>query len=472
MNEETFDLSYILGVIRKRFLLILFFIILGFWAAFAYNYVAPVKYKSATTLYVKPKVSSTGDVDYQTVLTNQKMISTYSQIMKSRKILNKVIDNLEINMTYGEVNEGLTVSAVSNTELISISMISEDPEVSFNITKEVTSVFMQEIKEMMDIDNITVIDEPVLNNVPVLPRTKMNIVIGIAGGVLVGIVLAFLIESMDTKIKNHEDVKKYLKLKTIGIVPHSDIDDENKKYRKANKKLDLKGQEGHKLKIIYEPTSVISESIRMIRTNLNFLDLKIINVTSTLPSEGKTEVISNLAVAFALLGKKVLIIDCDLRKPKIHRKFGLPRKEGISNILLSKGEVKLEDAVTHFMVDDKGTSVDVLGPGAKVSNPSELINSKGFAELIESTRDKYDLVLIDCPPISMMADGIIVSRITDGTVYVIESDRTDYRVVSSCVEQLEANKAFMLGAVLNKVNIKDQKKLYGYKYDYYYSNYN
>ena len=124
------------------------------------------------------------------------------------------------------------------------------------------------------------------------------------------------------------------------------------------------------------------------------------------------------------------------------------------------------------MVDDKGTSVDVLGPGAKVSNPSELINSKGFAELIESTRDKYDLVLIDCPPISMMADGIIVSRITDGTVYVIESDRTDYRVVSSCVEQLEANKAFMLGAVLNKVNIKDQKKLYGYKYDYYYSNYN
>src|SRR5574344_2099418 len=122
MNEETFDLSFILGVIRKRFLLILFFVILGFWAAFAYNYVAPVKYNSATTLYVKPNVSASGDVDYQTILTNQKMVTTYAQIMRSRKVINKVIKNLDLNLGYGAIIEGLNISSVSNTELISVSM--------------------------------------------------------------------------------------------------------------------------------------------------------------------------------------------------------------------------------------------------------------------------------------------------------------------------------------------------------------
>lgn len=472
MNEETFDLSFIFGVIRKRFLLILFFIILGFWAAFAYNYVAPVKYNSATTLYVKPNVSASGDVDYQTILTNQKMVTTYAQIMRSRKVINKVIKNLDLNLGYGAIIEGLNISSVSNTELISVSMTINDPEIAYEIVTEVSKVFMEEIKEMMDISNISVIDEPTLNKAPVAPNEKLNLCIGLVGGTFLGLILAFLAETMDNKIKNHEDVKKYLKLKTLGVVPHSNIDDDNTKYRKDNKKLDLNGQEGHKLKIIYEPTSVVSESIRMLRTNLNFLDLKVINMTSTLPSEGKTEVITNLSVAFALLGKKVLIMDCDLRKPKVHRKFGIPRKEGISNIVLSNGKTTIDDVVTHFSVDDKGTNVDVLGPGAKVSNPSELINSKEFEKLIADAKQKYDLVLIDCPPVSMMADGIIVSRLTDGTVYVIESDRTDYRVVNSCIEQLEANKAFILGVVLNKVNVKDQKKLYGYKYDYYYSNYN
>ena len=112
-----------------------------------------------------------------------------------------------------------------------------------------------------------------------------------------------------------------------------------------------------------------------------------------------------------------------------------------------------------------------MAAGSKVSNPSELINSKSFAKLIQTLKEEYDLVLIDCPPISSMTDGMLVSYLSDGTIYVIESERTDYQVIRGCLEELKANKAFILGAVLTKVNIKSQKKLYGYKYDYYYASY-
>ena len=269
---------------------------------------------------------------------------------------------------------------------------------------------------------------------------------------------------MHNKNKNHEAVKKYLKIKTLGVVPDHSIDAEVKN----KKKVYVKPNEVD-IKILTDPTSVISESIRMIRTNLNFMDLKLINIISTLPSEGKSEVVTNLAAAFALLDKKVLVMDCDLRKPKIHKNFGLLRRNGVSDIVLSKGTMDYRTAIQKY--ENKDVTIDVLTAGSKISNPSELINSKGFAALLEKVKEDYDLVLVDCPPISSLTDGVLVSKLSDGTVYVIESDRIDHPVVEECIEELQNNKAFLLGAILTKVNIKTQKKLYGYKYDYYYSNY-
>ena len=207
----------------------------------------------------------------------------------------------------------------------------------------------------------------------------------------------------------------------------------------------------------------------MLRTNLNFMDLKVINAVSTVPSEGKTEVLTNLALSFALLEKKVILIDCDLRKPKVHKNFGLCRGIGVSDIVLSKNTIDYREAIQTFKKNN--VSIDILAAGSKVSNPSELINSKSFANLVDKLKQDYDLVLIDCPPISSMTDGMLVSYLSDGTIYVIESERTDYQVIRSCIDELKANKAFILGAVLTKVNIKSQKKLYGYKYDYYYASY-
>lgn len=464
-EEKDLDFSYILSTVGKWFLLILLFVILGLGGALFYNYGATIIYESKTTLYVQPQVTSS-EVDYEGILTNQRMVKTYTQIIKSRKIINKVKEQMNLSLTYKEIYNMLTVTSLDDTEIISITVKMDDKNLAKDTANKVGEVFIEEIKQTMEITNIKVIDEAVVGNEPVSPRVLFNCAIGLLGGLFLGLSLAFMIESMDNKIKNHEDVKKFLKIKTLGVVPHNSIDNE----LSDKKKVYVNPNEVN-LKILNDPTSIVSESIRMIRTNLNFLDLKLINVISTVPSEGKSEVISNLAISFAMLDKKVLVVDCDLRKPKVHKNFGLPRNRGVSDLVLSRGTHHYKEAIQKYVSPDKKVGIDILSAGGKISNPSELINNKGFANLLNELKDDYDLVLIDCPPISSLTDGVLVSKLCDGTVYVIESERTDYQVISNCIEELQNNKAFILGAVLTKVNIKRQKKLYGYKYDYYYSNY-
>ena len=469
-QEKEFDFSYIFTTIGKWFLLILLFAILGFSVATFYNYGAPILYQSETSLYVEPPVNS-NQVNYDGILSNQKMVKTYTQIIKSRTILQEVKEQLEKEYTIAELQEMLEVASVSDTEIIVIKVTSNNKEEAKDLANAIASVFIEEIKETMDITNIRVIDEAIVNEEPVSPKTTLNCIIGGGLGICIGLLLAFLIESMNNKIVTHEDVKRYLGVKTLGVIPHNSIDTETngkKKKKSYQKHAHLKGEE---IKIITDPTSVISESVRMIRTNLNFLDLKVINVVSTLPSEGKTSLICDLAVSFAMLEKKVLIIDCDLRKPKVHKKFGLARKNGVTDVVLSHGAISLGSAIQKYEIKDARVRVDVLSAGSRIANPSELINKKSFATMLEELKKHYDLIFIDCSPISSMTDGVLVSKLSDGTVYVIESERTDYPVIQSCMEQLKENNVTVLGAVLTKVNVKRQKKLYGYKYDYYYSNY-
>lgn len=469
-QEKEFDFSYIFITIRKWFFLILLLTILGFSVATFYNYGAPILYQSETSLYVEPPVNS-NQVNYDGILSNQKMVKTYTQIIKSRTILMQVKEQLKIDYTFNELQDMLEVASVSDTEIIMIRVTSEYKDEAKDIANAIAQVFIEEIKETMDITNIRVVDEAIVNQNPVSPNTTVNCIIGGGIGFCIGILLAFIIESMNNKIVTHEDVKKYLGIKTLGVIPHNSIDTETKgtkKKKEYEKQVHLKGEE---IKIITDPNSVISESVRMIRTNLNFSDLKVINVVSTVPSEGKTSLICDLAVSFAMLEKKVLIIDCDLRKPKVHKKFGLARKNGVTDVILSHGAISLGSAIQRYEIKDSHARVDVLSAGSRVANPSELINKKSFATMLEELKKHYDLILMDCPPISSMTDGVLVSKLSDGTVYTIESERTDYSVIQSCMEELKGNNVTVLGAVLTKVNVKRQKKLYGYKYDYYYSNY-
>ncbi|MEK4357135.1 CpsD/CapB family tyrosine-protein kinase [Paenibacillus sp. FSL M7-1455] len=206
------------------------------------------------------------------------------------------------------------------------------------------------------------------------------------------------------------------------------------------------------------PTSTISEVYRLLRTKIHYLskdhESKLIMVTSALAGEGKTTTICNLATTYALEGKKVLLIDADLRKPSLHRIFSLPNNHGLSTLLT--GGTSAQSAIQETMVG----YLSLLPSGPVPMNPSELIDSTAMRELLESLKQDYDVILIDTPPVLAVTDPVITSTLCDGVVMVVATGRVKKDHLRKAKEQLDHVNARMLGIVLNRMNREDQQIFY------------
>ena len=205
------------------------------------------------------------------------------------------------------------------------------------------------------------------------------------------------------------------------------------------------------------------EAIKTLRTNIQFTgtEVKSIVVTSCYPNEGKSDVVFQLAREIGNMGKKVLVLDADIRKSSYINRFQVKQKtEGLSQYL--SGQSRLQDIVysTNFQ------GVDIIFAGPTAPNPSELLAQEKFTSLIHGMREKYDYVLADTPPVGSLTDAAVVARQCDGAIMVIESDLVSRRIAAKAKEQLEMSGCHILGAVLNKVDMKKNK--YYSKYSYYY----
>lgn len=212
-----------------------------------------------------------------------------------------------------------------------------------------------------------------------------------------------------------------------------------------------------------KPKSPVSEAYRAIRTNIQFANvdgnLKTILVTSSTPGEGKTTTLSNIALTMADAGHKILIIDCDMRKPRVHRVFGLSNAYGLSDELLSKD---WNDEAIYAAVYP---NLDVLTSGKIPGNPSELLMSHSFMEYLDFLKPKYDYILIDTPPVIPVTDACVLSKITDGVILVCSAHGVERSVAADAKAALAQVGANIIGVVLNRLNIKELKN---YSYYYYY----
>lgn len=392
----------------------------------------------------------------------EKDVNNFIIHLKSLDLLNSVKDELKLSYSDNKIKDMVSVLNIKNSDMIKITVKSEKQGEAKAIIDSMINTFQVSAVDYYSDANIKIVENSQTADIKEFVDVNLyTLISGLTSLVFLSLLFSNF-GSLEVDIKNHEDLKRYLNMKSLGIVPDNTVDDETGNKKKKNQETDIK--------IINDPSSMISESYRMIRTNLDFLDLKVINFTSTTASEGKSEVISNIALSFGMIGKKVLVIDCDLRKPVIHKKFNVNRSLGLSDIVLYNRINEYKNMVQSFKINND-QKIDILTAGSKIYNPSELLNSNRFKNLIEKVKEDYDLILIDCPPISLMTDAVIVSKLSDGTAYIIESNRTNHAAIQSCVDQLNDVNAFVLGGILTKVNIKKQKKLYGNKYDYYYSNY-
>lgn len=221
------------------------------------------------------------------------------------------------------------------------------------------------------------------------------------------------------------------------------------------------------------------EAFKRLRTNMlislgeNAENHKnIIGITSAQPNEGKSTVAINLAYSLAELGKSVLLLDCDLRRPSIHTNVGIGQKPGLTEVL--NGQVNLSKAVNRYKSSTNGTYFDLIVSGELPDNPSEILGSKNFLQLLKVASDAYDMVILDLPPVNAVIDSAVVAKLTDGLILVIRENHCPRFVLQDCMEQLKYAKANILGFVMNgSVNGVSKRYKYGkaYRYDYGYQQY-
>ncbi len=319
--------------------------------------------------------------------------------------------------------------------------------------------------------NISIIDRAEVSDDPVSPKKKLNLILALLFGLSGGIGLCFLLEHLDNTIKGPEDVERISELSSLGIIsylPPNGLKKQNADIY-AHIGEDANGEEGlseiKEVELInYKfPKVFISEDYRTLRTSLLLSRAdnppKTILFTSAMPKAGKTSTATNMAVAFAQLEKKVLLIDSDLRKPRLHRIFKTENQKGLSGYLT--GKIKLGDSIKTTSVEN----IWLLSSGHIPPNPAELLNSKKMNMLIENVQKDFDIVLIDSPPVLAVVDAVIVASLVDTTVFVIKAGETTYRNFAGALEQLKKGKADIAGVVFNEVKVGKG----GYSYMSYYN---
>jgi succinoglycan biosynthesis transport protein ExoP len=292
-------------------------------------------------------------------------------------------------------------------------------------------------------NNLSIVDRANVPDRSSWPRLSLNLAVALILGMLLSALFVFLREQLFNAIRTPDEVRTATGMAILGVVPSSDTPEED---------LD-------------DPKSVQSDAYNSVRTSLSLLSPNgvpaTVMFTSTQQGEGKSTACRALALSLSRLGRRVIVVDADLRRPNVHRLFGLPNRQGLSNLL--SGQIVMEQAI-HNSADSK---IDFIVAGDIPPNPTELINSAQMVALLRELRNAYDIVLVDSAPVLGLADAVILSSEVEATVYVIESGRNPVRQIQASLSRLAQSGGTIAGAVL--VKFDPGRSGYGYGTEYGYS---
>lgn len=309
-----------------------------------------------------------------------------------------------------------------------------------------------EVVENRNPGNVQIISEALVPQKPISPNIVRNFLLGGFGGILVGMGIALLLEKMDKSLKTVDQTKSLLGYPLLGTIPKTKII----KGNSENKQLDLP--------VINDPYSSVTSAFEILQTNLAFTvsdkTLKVIVITSSNPNEGKSFVSANLATALSQLGRRVLLVDADMRRPHQHKVWGIPNLIGLSNVLV--GQSKLQHTVQKALV-----TLDVLPVGKIPPNPLKLLESQRMSSLIEEAEAEYDFIILDTPPLTAFADGLVLSKVADGILLVVRPGKVDSDTVKLVKNRLKQSGQQVLGMVVNGVTPKNGSAYYYYNKGYY-----
>lgn len=452
---DEIDIKDFFSYLKRYILAFVVAIVLAVAGVFIYDkmFKKPVYQARTTVVIAKSDVSSAegaSAASLNDINASQKLVTTYAEIAKSELVLNQVIENLGLHVNAKELSKNLVIKPVDDTSILSISVKDLNARLSATIANEIAKVFAKEVTEIYKVENVTQLSVASTPETPSNNTLSRDIVLAMAIAVLGVAGIAFLKYYLDDTVKHSDDVEKLVGLSMTGRVLKSDT-----KARRPDSELIVEKS----------PKAIVSENIKSLRTNLQFTSvdehIKSILVTSTNAGEGKSFISANLAISFAQADKKVLLVDCDLRKGRVHRLFNIPNTEGLSNLLATdlRGIVKC-------IRKTKINNLDVVTCGTYPPNPSELLASKKNRRAIGMMCDHYDVVILDGAPVGGLADSVILSSLVDETLIVVRDGATSRADLAAAKEALEKVGARVAGVVFNMVNRKATKYYNNY---YYYS---
>ena len=442
----------------RKYVLVIALVAITF-CSFALIYSVYIKkdmYESNTTLVLTKSTSTvdqaSGTITQNDILLNQKLVSTYSELIKSKLVLNQVIEKLDLDYKVNELAKLISVDSIENTEILKITVKNEDPKLAKDIANETAKIFSKEIVDIYNINNISIIDKAVLSKNISNNTTIRDSIIAFFGGIFISLIILFIKYYFDDTIKFDDDLEEPLNMPILGKIG---IEKENKKNPNKTELIVNK-----------YPKSVVSEGIKSLRTNLQFSSIdknvKSILITSSIPGEGKSFISANLATAFAQTGKNVLLVDCDMRKGRQHKIFNVSNARGYSNLLIDD----FKNNYSSYIKNTEVKNLYLLTCGTVPPNPSELLNSDRNKELFKFLTSKFDIVIFDGVPCNGLPDSAIMSTLTDKTLIVSAENVTPKSLLENTRKSILNVGSNVSGIILNKINMKNNK-YYGKYYSYY-----
>ena len=455
-------LAYWRLLVQNR-VLVLACTMLGFISSVVITHSIVPLYQSNAQLFVSTPAAA---LDISTLATggsfSQQRVKSYAQIINSPMTLKPVIKKLELNLTPEQLAQQITSSAPLDTVLIDITVTDPDPLLAANIANAVTEQFGKTVAALelrgMGSDSIvkvSTVQNAIAATSPSSPKKSINYALGFLLGFGLGIGIASLRKLLDNTVKNEDDLSGTPLLAAVG-------------FDKMADEKPLITQIGR--------YAARTEAFRTIRTNLQYLrpdsPPKVIVVTSALPNEGKTTSAMNLALSLSQAGSKTLLLEADLRRPKVSIYMEFPAKaSGLTEILSSNKTIStalLKKNIHRY----EDTKLDVLPSGVVPPNPAELLASQRFDKLIAVLRKKYQYVIVDCPPLLPVTDAAIVSARVDGSVLVIHAGATKKPQFTGARDAMISVGSSIVGVILNMIPEDSLEYEYGYRYGYprYYGN--
>ena len=434
------DLNRVFAALRHRLWLILLSALLAASAAFGCaQYLVTPMYQAKAMFYVNNSTMSLSEgllsITSADISASRGLVESYIVILNTRETLNKIITQANSMRTPEELEKMIEASAVNATELFQVVVKSPDPLEAETLADAVAEVLPRRIASIVEGSSAKVVDAAILPSKPSSPDIPQWTLIGGVAGFALAFLLTALQAVFDVSIHTEEDITQICSFPVLASVP--DMDQGGEKWEKVGDDIPFGAGEAYKL----------------LRTKLQFYfgdeeaqTCRILGLSSAKAGEGKSLTCVNLAHSLSQLGMRVLLVDCDLRRPTLAAKLDCTMSPGLSEFLA--GQSQTENLIRQYG-DDREGAFHVITSGRIPPNPMELVSSLRLGRLLQRLRSSYDYILLDLPPVGEVGDALAASRLTDGMLMVVRKDRCDRTSLTEALRQFAFLNVKILGVVFN-----------------------